>query len=118
MKLQTVKAWVLYGIRLAWYYIRTAASILYGAYQLAPRRAAHANDPIPWEEDPITEDNTEMLLLKQRETLFRLLDSIETQLEETTDPKQTMQLLTRQASTQNKLILLERRLQREEEGEG
>ncbi len=110
-------AWIRWGAAWVWYGFRVAAAVLVRAHQIAEERAAHAYDRVePWTwEDPTEEPEDLEMLRRQKETLYRLLDSIEIQLEETTDPKQTTALLTRQATTQNKLTLIEARLRREEE---
>lgn len=46
----------------------------------------------------------------QKETLMRLLDSIETELQTAADQKRITTLLTRQASVENRLYNLDRRL--------
>ena len=46
----------------------------------------------------------------QKETLMRLLDSIETELQTTADQKRITTLLTKQASVENRLYNLDRRL--------
>ena len=48
----------------------------------------------------------------QKETLVKLLDAIEAELDDTADPKRITALLTRQATTESKIYSIDRRIDR------
>ena len=107
-------AWIRWGAAWVWYGFRVAAAVLVRAHQIAEERAAHAYDyiePRAWEDPP---EDLEMLR-EQKQTLCLLLESIKEELTDETDRKRVTSLLTKQATTQNKLALIEARLRREEE---